>query len=257
MDSDDNYTFWINNPSVLYRNNNFLKFIPVSNTTRIEQLNAVTRFFVYLLILLVITDRSKLYIQISIMSIVFIIILYYIFESDKKGKYDELYRNKETEDFCGLDDKNKIELESGYYDYENNLIIGKYQGSKKCKNKVNYSLDEINEYKRNTCRKPTEDNPFMNSPIGDFENYDPPEACNVDDDEIKDKMVNMFNKDLFRDVGDLFERQNSQRMYYTIPYTTVPDQTGFANWLYGNHKTCRNDQKECLRYEDLRYTTIR
>ena len=256
MDNTDNYTFWLNSPSILYKNKNFLNFFPKSDMTRIEQLNATTRFLIYLLILVFLTERSKLFIQLIVLAIVFIIVLYYIFDNDKKGKYDELFKGRLTEEFCNADN-NKIGLESGYYDYEDNLIMGEYQSPKKCKKKVNYSLDEINEYKKNTCRKPTEDNPFMNPTINDFENIEVPEACNVDDEDIKESMVDKFNKKLYRDVGDLFERQNSQRMYYTIPYSTVPDQTAFANWLYGNHKSCRTDQSECLRYEDLRYTTIR
>jgi hypothetical protein len=255
MNKSDNYVFWTSDPTVLYKNRNYLSFFPSSNMTRVEQFNAITRFCIYLFILLVITKRSMILIQVCILIIVFVTILYYIFESDKKGKYDELNRiqNNKVEGFCN----NDIEIEAGFYDYENNLKMGTYEGAKKCKNKMNYSFDEFNEFKKNKCKIPTKDNPFMNPTINDFENYNAPEACNVDDDEIKEKMIDMFNTDLYRDVSDLFERQNSQRMYYTVPYTTVPDQPAFANWLYGNHKNCRNDQTECLRYEDLRYGIVR
>ena len=46
---------------------------------------------------------------------------------------------------------------------------------------------------------------------------------------------------------------NSQRQFYTMPNTTIPNaQDDFAKWLYANPKTCKEDQEFCLRYEDVR-----
>lgn len=43
-----------------------------------------------------------------------------------------------------------------------------------------------------------------------------------------------FYQDLFRDTSDIYGKVHSQRQFYTMPVTTIPnDQEKFANWLYG------------------------
>ena len=118
-----------------------------------------------------------------------------------------------------------------------------------------YSRNDIINSSKNTCRMPSEDNPFMNSNIVDYENEsDNPQACNIEDDEIKEKTNDFFNKDLYRNLDDLFDTKNSQRQFYTTPNTKIPPNTvQFANWLYGTMSTCKENQENCLRYEDLRY----
>ena len=94
----------------------------------------------------------------------------------------------------------------------------------------------------------------MNSDILNYNTGDPPEACNVDDELIKEDMKVNFNHELFRDVDELWERKNSQRQFYTTPNTTVPNnQKEFAEWLWKVPKTCKEDQQGCLRWEDLRF----
>ena len=48
----ERYVFWLDDLTVLYNNQNYIKFVPTSDMSRIEQLNALTRFCIYLLILL-------------------------------------------------------------------------------------------------------------------------------------------------------------------------------------------------------------
>jgi len=49
--------------------------------------------------------------------------------------------------------------------------------------------------------------------------------------------------------------KNKQRQFCTIPSTTIPnDQESFAHWLYASPETCKENQKNCLRYEDIRYS---
>ena len=51
---------------------------------------------------------------------------------------------------------------------------------------------------------------------------------------------NNFKNDLYNDVSDIFNRNNSQRSFYTVPSTTFPnEQNKFANWLYKLPKTCK------------------
>jgi len=114
------------------------------------------------------------------------------------------------------------------------------------------------------CTRPTLDNPFMNVTMKDYLNVkdgktvDRSPACDIDDPEIKRETDKYFTNNLYRDVGDVFGKMNSQRQFYTTPSTTIPnDQESFANWLYKTPNTCKENSDACLRYEDLRYKSNR
>lgn len=253
---NNKYIFWLTDPKILYSDQKYLEFIPNQNMTRIEQLNSVTRFCIYFLILAASTGKQDMWIQLPVVVIIFCVILFYVFENDTVGKSQELKRvnNKsKIEKMCDLNEDDVV-IETGNYDSNGKISFGRYQGTnpKRCKN-IKYSFDDYVSFKNETCRVPTSDNPFMNPTVADFEMEMPPEACNADDDDIKDNIKSSFNENLFMDVSDLFERQNSQRQYYTIPQTNPPDQTAAAQWFYGGNSICKNDQSKCLRYEDLRF----
>jgi len=103
-----------------------------------------------------------------------------------------------------------------------------------------YDKSEIN-YK---CTKPIPNNPFMNANlITDDRNRMP--ACRPTKN-IKESIENNFNTNLYRNVSDVFGKQNGQRQFYTMPSTTIPnDQTKFAKWLYGTGPTCKEKTMFC------------
>ena len=102
------------------------------------------------------------------------------------------------------------------------------------------------------CTPPTRNNPFMNVLMNEWaDNPTRPAACEYPgvDQEVEDH----FNYDLYKDIDDLYEKNNGQRQFFTMPYTTIPnDQGSFARWLYEVPSTCKEDQSNCIRYEDLR-----
>jgi hypothetical protein len=133
-----------------------------------------------------------------------------------------------------------------YYIYEN-------------KPKKEEVVETFGEKDQQACTMPTVDNPFMNVTMKDYLNIkdeqivDRPPACDVSDPEVKKEIEKNFNNNLFRDVNDVFGRMNSQRQFFSMPWTTIPNkQDEFANWLYKSPKTCKEDQDYCVRYEDLR-----
>jgi len=253
--------FWTQDPTILYKNNNYLEFIPTEEMSRIKQLNAATRFTIYYLIIVCILKKEDQWIHLGIVVLFFIIILFYLFDSDVKEKQTELLRQKGYENFKRIDDDvvydNKPQFESGYYDSNGDIHLGKYYNSKSksrtSANKIRYSMDDYDEYKKNTCRKPTIDNPFMNPLQTDFNIEKPPVACNVDDIDVSTKITEAFNDNLYRDVSDVFGIENSQRQFYTVPQMNPPDTHAFAMWLYGNQQICKTDQSKCMKYTDLRY----
>lgn len=90
------------------------------------------------------------------------------------------------------------------------------------------------------CRKPTKENPFMNVLVSDYtDNVNIPEACRTVPNEVEDN----FNHNLYKDVGDVFSKNNGQRQFVTNPSTTIPnDQDAFREFLYKDlisTKTCK------------------
>jgi hypothetical protein len=255
--NNDRYLFWLDNPTVLYKNGNYANIVPTSSMSRVEQLNALTRFFIYYIILLLMFKKTDKWVLIPIVFIVLIVITYNIYKVDDNGKSKDFLNEHFTNDSLLDDNLNnglnkKTSVQTGYYDSDNVLRINK----KKKKLDRKYTPDELIEYSRATCRRPTPDNPFMNPLTSDFGKEDVPVACNADDEDIKEQIMDNFNKDLYRDIDDLFDIKNSQRQFYTIPYLEggIPDTIGLANWLYSNPEgTCNTNQNLCLRYEDIKY----
>lgn len=104
--------------------------------------------------------------------------------------------------------------------------------------------------KLQTCVKPTKNNPFMNYVIGDDVDRQP--ACEYED--VKNEMRSEFKKDIVPDPADLWGTNISDRNFFTMPWTQiVNNQTGFANWLYGNSGKCKNEGIDCDKNRDNRY----
>jgi hypothetical protein len=100
---------------------------------------------------------------------------------------------------------------------------------------------QMDKRSKDICIKPTKDNPFMNVLMSDYsENPTRKPACNVSKGSTKKQAKKFFENNLYRDVSDIYDRNASDRNYYTTPITTIPnDQNAFANYLYGKDKTCK------------------
>jgi len=92
-----------------------------------------------------------------------------------------------------------------------------------------------------TCTKPTRENPFMNVTMNEYaENPKRERACRINN-KVNEYIDQYFNEDLYRSVDDIYNKNASERQYYTMPVTEIPNnQDKFAQWLYGNdEKTCK------------------
>jgi len=281
--TSDKEQFWLDNPSELLQH--YTSFVPKYEMTRNQQLNAITRFCIYMIILILAFNRGE-YVLILPISVLIMTVLFKKFHTtDIYGQSKELNKiltirqNKEDhEEYLKqreyaqdgdphlktyqemeseIEGQKNYTLKTGYYDSDNVLHMG---GMEKPSNylrdnpKSLYTIDELKDYEKNTCRKPTHDNPLMNPSVIEFGNGDPPAACNANDDEIKDNIKVNFDHKLFRNVDDLWERTNSQRQFYTVSNTAIPNNAvEFAHWLYGGTKVCKTDQENCLRYDDVRF----
>lgn len=93
---------------------------------------------------------------------------------------------------------------------------------------------------RKVCQPPTQENPFMNVLMSDYkDNPKRPAACQFKG-RAKKEATTYFNHNLYRDVDDVFRKNASDRQFYTMPSTTIPNEAGtFAKWLYEVPQTCK------------------
>jgi hypothetical protein len=268
--------FWLNEPQILFKN--YLNFIPSTTMNEIQIYNSLTRLCLYLLILILIFRKSIYYIYICISIIIIIIVMNFIkykninyntktnenfkninltyntgsfdnidYQFDLNNNENIIRRNDINQDTSDINEINK-DVQVGYYDSDGKIQFYKTTDKQNEDNMPN-SADLTF-----SCRKPTKDNPFMNSDVDDYTNNNPPVSCNDDDENIPENITKSFNEDLYMNFEDIFEKKNSQRQFFSVPNAEVPNkQVEFANWLYKSPETCKENQEKCLRYEDLKY----
>jgi len=91
------------------------------------------------------------------------------------------------------------------------------------------------------CTKPTKENPFMNVTMNEYsENPKRKKACKMTK-QVNNYIDEYFNEDLYKSVDDIYSKNSSERQYYTMPSTEIPNnQDDFARWLYRDEeKTCK------------------
>ena len=127
-----------------------------------------------------------------------------------------------------------------YYNQKDNIEL--YFNS--IPNSNNNLIQEIVHEK--TDISPTTENPFMNINLITDNKEKNAAPASWNDQTVKEDIEDKFGYNLYRDVGDLYGKSNSQRQYYTVPSTTIPNnQTSFAKWCYGVGPTCKEKSIYC------------
>lgn len=206
---------WFNTPTVLWEEGRLTEFFPTKEQTTTERYNSLMRLALYMSIILFVYHRDYrfLYIAVGMGALT-----YYLYTHSEKPSV--------------ADSRLPLPANAAYIE----------------------KFEEPVE-----CTKPTMDNPFMNVTMKDYLNIkdgrivDRPPACNMSDPNIKKSADEFFDNNLYKDVSDVFGNMNSQRQFFTMPWTEIPNRQGeFAKWLYDSPATCKENQDYCLRYEDVR-----
>ena len=208
--------FWSQDIFVLFKKDRLIEFVPTIDMTRKERLNAIARFFAYTGLILFSYLGKSWTLYLPLIGLVFTLFLFKTIPEP-----DPVSKDAPT----------------GHPDSTSpNPFIPENQPE---------------------CIPPTLNNPFMNILQNEYiDNPTRPAACGPYE-EVKDAIETNFNYNLYKDIGEsLWDRNNSQRQFFTMPYTTIPNKQGeFANWLYRlSGPTCKSggSQESCLKYEDLR-----
>ena len=196
---------WLEDPKVLIQARSLGKYMPQQDYTRNEKLNAIVRLSIYISFLFIVISFNLNYIFVFLVT-AFLTYLVYI-------SYDKKQENK-----------NKKEIEN-YEDLKNDTDYLKRKT--KIKNYVK------------KCSVPTNNNPFMNFLVTDKRNRKP--ACpSYNNPEIKEIIEDKFNRKLYRDINSVYNNENSQREFYTMPNTQAMNrQKELGEWLYKTPKTCK------------------
>jgi len=201
--------FWYDDPSVLITPGSFFEIFPSRKYDMTRKLNALVRLSLYYAVIMYVYQKDRKYLVIPLIALGVTWLVYYKQEDSQKQQIYKQSVNNQLQDLVKLND---LQTE---------------------------------------CQVPTKDNPFMNPEIKDFGNDEPakPKSCpSYNSVGVQRRVEDLFNEDLYRDVTDIFGKENSQRQYYTVPGSQIPnDQGGFAQWLYGTPKTCKEGNKTaCL-----------
>jgi hypothetical protein len=160
-----------------------------------------------------------------------------------------------------------------YYRNANLLVIPLFVGgltlyvhkfNKLPKKQDKLDKEEKFDILKEECDLPSKDNPFMNTLIHELNDGPKKTNCDIEDEDIKEDIEQHFNYNLYKDVNDIYNKNNSQRQFYTVPETTEygvkhGDSVKFAKWLYVIPKpTCKEHTGYCTGTfngfnNDLRY----
>tara|TARA_B100000767_G_scaffold177711_2_gene166088 strand:- start:1554 stop:2216 length:663 start_codon:yes stop_codon:yes gene_type:complete len=202
--------FWYDDIWVLLDPVKIKKYIPLKQYTKNEKLNSIVRLSIYISLLFVILTGNNNYIFVSI----FFLILTLLINSLETEKIEK-NNSKKVENYKNIKDDKDFKEQ-------------------------NIKVDEILE----DCILPTDDNPFMNILLTDKRNRK--SACQ--NKKIKKLIDNKFSKGLFKNINSIYDRENSQREFYTMPSTTIPNrQNELGEWLYKTPKTCKEGNiNQCM-----------
>ena len=208
--------FWIYDPYVLLDKTKLFDLWPTETMTREEKLNAISKFVMYATILGVFLLRSIKLLFTGLITLVILIITYYILNNRENNKLKEPFS-----------DQNLYEKFKHNYTNPNT------------KNPImNVLLPEIQQ---NPDRLPAA--PSYNKAVEEQINNSTKELIkeNFNDQTIDEK--------LFNDLGDKFQFEQSMRQFYSTANTRVPNnQKDFAQFCYGNMASCKDGETEqCLK----------
>ena len=227
--------FWIYQPTILFDKTQAMKFYPISDMTYEEKLNALTRFVIIVTILGFIFSQSFNQIIIGFLTISILIALYFY----RKNKIIEEKKNKnKTEGFNNLSNSNS----NSNSDSDSNLSI------------------ELKQLLKEQYYNINKNNPFGNVLLTEINsNPDRPAAPPSFNPQVVDKInssvkkqtqmlnssINNTNKQIYGDLYENYNLDNSMMRFHTTANSRVTnDQGAFAQWLYGNMPSAKEDNIE-------------
>jgi len=231
--------FWINEPSILLNKDYILQVWPSSKMSYEEKLNAISRLVIILTVLGFILTMNKSILLIGIVTLVAIFAMYKM----RKQKVTKDMLDGSKEGFSGIDVKNQQETIINP-DTLKSYLKSEFMPVNKKNPLGNVLLTEIMD---NPTRKPAP--PSFNTEVYEDINVSTKKMVQSLNPGIKNT-----NKQLYGDLGEQFEFDQSQWSFYSTPNTKIPnDQGAFADYLYGDMPSCRDGNAFACVQDNIRY----
>ena len=208
--------FWLNDPSNLFKNKHILELWPTSAMSKEEKLNAITRIIIMLSALGYIITGSNNFIIIFVIMLAIILLFYNLTKSQivRETFTNQHFSNERIETPYKPEMKSEV--------------------SEKMTPSINKPLMNVlsSEYSTNPTRPPAVE----------YNNSIEPKINDAVKGAIKKTLNNDKSfPDLFKDLGDKLDFDQSMRNFNVNPNTQIPnDQDKFLNFLYGNLPSDKN-----------------
>lgn len=228
--------FWFNEPTILFNKDYMTQLWPTIKMSYEEKLNAISRLIIILSFLGFIFTSSIKYILIGIVTL---IVIYILFKTHK-------HKNANVEDVEGFSINN---LQNTETQINNPATLDMYL-------KSDFETTNKKNPMGNVLLTQIHDTPNRKSAPPSF-NTQVYEDINTSTKKMIQSLnpgIKNTNKQLFGDLGEKFEFDQSMWQYYSTPNTKVcNDQGAFADFLYGDMPSCRGgDSVECVK-DNFRY----
>lgn len=222
--------FWINNPSILFYNEQITELWPTTNMVYEQKLNALTRLIAIITLIGYIFSSSTRILVAGILTIGMIVVLFYTRKS------------KITKDM----------VKEGFA-VQGNEVTGMFD--KSIVNPVTLETIIRDDFKEGNKKNPFS-NVLLTEIMDDPDRKSAPPSFNptIDEDitkNVKRSIQSMnpgiknTNKQLYGDLWQKFELDQSNRVFFSTANTRVAnDQGAFSKFLYGNMPSAKGSSSE-------------
>lgn len=227
--------FWINEPTILLNRDHISQVWISPKMSFEEKLNAITRLVILLTVLGFFLTTSYGLVLFGLFTLAVIIALYYS-QKSKRANKNEGFQNIPVSEHIGHKLLNPATLEP--------FLKSEFESPSKKNPLSNVLLTQIHDTPNRLAAPPS----FHTEVYEDINSN-------------TKKMVQMLNpgikstnKQLFGDLGEKFEFDQSQRAFYSTANSKVcNDQGALGKWLYGFMPSARDGNQFALLQDNQRY----
>ena len=217
--------FWTNDPTILFNKEYIFELWPTTDMCYEQKLNSITRLVILITILGYILTMSQRILMVGIITLLGIFILF------------TMRKQKLTKEMINEGFNVKGNEETGMFDKKPNSYV----------NPVTLDAVLKSEFKEGTKKNPFS-NVLLTQIMDDPNRKSAPPSFNVDVDEditknvkrsvqMMNPSIKNTNKQLFGDLWQQFELDQSNRAFYSTPNSRVEnDQSAYAQYLYNDLK---------------------
>jgi hypothetical protein len=219
--------FWPNDPTILFRKEYLLDVYPTEKMTYEEKVNAITRLVIYITLLGYIGTMN---IRLLFTGIITILGIYFYVKMNVSKQKVTRKMLKEGFGFVVPEDPNSEDFSEESKEVKSHIKSEFHEGT----SKNPFSNVLLTDIMDDPTRKPAPPsfNPLVEQKI----------TANVKNGvQMLNPSMKNSSKQLFGDLSDQFDLDQSNRIFYSTANTRVAnDQTAFANYLYGNMPSAKD-----------------